>query len=144
MERPGGRVSEALAIAEFLKKRQANTNLRANATCASACVLIFAGGAVRTSHQTARLGVHMGSGLLNDGAIQRIRDVYAKHGPAGAAVIGSVYEQTAAISTLKKVNFFLSAGVSLRLLQLAASVDHLDIRWLTFAEAKDFNLVNSE
>jgi hypothetical protein len=140
----GGLVSEALRIAELARAHALSTHLPAKSTCASACVLILAGGVVRTAHPSARIGVHMGSGILNDEAIEVIRRIHKQYGAEGAAIIGARFEQAAAQSVLKQVTFFLTAGVSLRLLQLTASVDHLDIRWLTTAEAKEFNLVNAE
>ena len=141
---PGGRVGEALQIAELVRSRKLTTHLPANATCASACVLIFAGGVVRTADRSARIGVHMGSGLLNDEAIQRIRRVYLKYGAEGAAVVATEFEQAAAQSVLRQVNFFLASGVSLRLLQLATSVSHLDVHWLSLSESREFNIVNAD
>lgn len=138
----GGRVGEALQIAELIRTRRLTTHLPPKAVCASACVLIFAGGVVRTADRTARIGVHMGSGLLNEEAIEMIRKIYKQYGAEGAAIIGARFEQAAALSVLKQVNFYLTSGVSLRLLQLATSVNHLDIRWLTPAEAREYNIVN--
>jgi hypothetical protein len=140
----GGRVSEALRVAEYIRTRELATHLPARATCASACVLLFAGGAIRTADPTARIGVHMGSGLLNEEMIEMLKRTYAKYGATGAAVVGAQFEQAAALSTLKQVDFLLRTGVSLRLLRASANVDHLDIRWLTRAEAREFNIVNAD
>jgi hypothetical protein len=140
---PGGSVAEALKTAELIRSRGLATHVPRGATCASACVLLLAGGLVRTAEEGSRIGIHMGSGILNEKMMKELGEVYRKHGPAGTAVIGSIFEQNAALSTLRQVNFFLSAGVSLNLLKAAADVNHLDIRWLTFSEAREFNLLNS-
>ena len=141
---PGGRVSEALRIAELMRLRRLSTHVPANAQCASACVLIFAGGIVRTADRGARIGVHMGSGLLNDDSIAVMRETYRKFGAEGAAYVASRFEQAAALSVLKQVNFYLSSGISLRLLQISASVEHLEMKWLSYVEAREYNLVNAD
>jgi len=141
---PGGLVREALQIAETVKARGMSTHIPGGVTCASACVLVFAGGVVRSAEASARIGVHMGSGLLNPKAIARVNEYYKNHGAAGAAYLGSVFEQNAAISMLRQVHFYLSSGVSLRLLEVAARTEHLEIRWLTPHEARDFNLINAQ
>jgi len=140
----GGKVGEALRIAELVRVRQVSTHLPGKATCASACVLILAGGVIRTAEGSARIGVHMGSGLLNDDSVETMRRFYARYGAEGVAVLGSKFEQSAALSVLKQVDFFLRCGVSLRLLEVSARVDHLDIKWLSAFEAREYNIINAD
>jgi len=140
---PGGLVKEALQIAAAARSRGMSTHIPGGVTCASACVLVFAGGIVRSADDTARIGVHMGSGLLfNLDAEALMSELYKKYGAKGATYFASRYEQSAAISMLRQVHFYLSAGVSLRLLEVSAKTEHLEMRWLTPAEARDFNLIN--
>jgi hypothetical protein len=140
---PGGRVGEALKMAEMIRARGLATHVPKGATCASACVLLLAGGIIRTADPSARIGIHMGSGLLNEGAVAALGKIHREHGAVGTAVVGAEFEQRAALWTLRQVNFFLASGISLGLLKAAAEVDHLDVRWLTGSEARSFNLLNA-
>jgi hypothetical protein len=139
----GGLVHVALKIAETIRARGIQTHIPAGQICASACVLIFAGGVIRSASEGARFGVHMGSSVMNNPvANEKIESAYQKSGAKGTAAVASDYEQSAAISTLRQVNFYLAAGVSLRLLEIAAKTKHNDVLWLSEIQAKDFNLIN--
>ena len=139
----GGTVSEALKIANFFREKGMATHLPRRSVCASACVLLFAGGVIRTAESTAKIGIHVGSGVLNDEAIEMFDDLYFEHGKEGFAIAASMFEQTAARFTLEQTLFLLEAGVSLRLLEKTIEVHHLDIMWLNHSEAKKFNLINA-
>ena len=56
-------------------------------------------------------------------------------------VNSSFAEQNAARFT--RANLFLLDRVSLRLLEKTIDVHHLEVLWLSQAEARDFNLINS-
>lgn len=144
LDSPGGLVSEALQIATFIQSNGVATHVPEKATCASACVLLLAGGVIRSASPSARIGIHMGSGLLNERAENVMEKMFKKHGATGVTYAASIFEQQAAISTLKQVDFFLSAGVSIRLIRAASEIDHLDIRWLDSVEQADYNLINSK
>lgn len=140
----GGLVSEALTIGKYLRQNGIETRLPADSTCASACVLVFSGGIIRTAHKSSQLVVHMGSGIFNEAALEKFDEMYEKYGTAGSAILASMFEQHAAKSTLNQANFLLQSGVSLRLLKIASDVHHLEGRVLTRKEARDLNVINSD
>ena len=139
----GGAVSEALKIANLFRTKGMATHLPKRSVCASACVLLFAGGVIRTAAPTAKIGIHVGSGVLNDEAIEMFDELYYEHGKEGLAIAASIFEQTAARFTLEQTLFLLDAGVSLQLLEKTIEVHHLDILWLNHKEALEFNLINA-
>lgn len=138
----GGLVNEALLIGNWLRDSGFETRLDRSSTCASACVLVFAGGVVRTAHPSSTIIVHMGSGLFNEEAINDFKNVYEEYGPAGTAMLASYVEQAAALITLKQVNFLLKSGVSISFLDVASSIHHLDGKELTRRQARELNLIN--
>lgn len=140
----GGLVSEALLIGNWLRDSGFETRLDRNSRCASACVLIFAGGIIRTAHPSSTIIVHMGSGLFNEDVINDFKNVYEEYGPAGSAILASIAEQRAALITLKQVNFLLKSGVSINFLDIASSVHHLDGKELTRSQALKLNLINAD
>lgn len=54
----GGNLIEGVKLAEAVKFAKIATNVGKNATCASACFLIFAAGETKYANYTARIGVH--------------------------------------------------------------------------------------
>ncbi len=54
----GGNLLESVLLAEVVKSTKISTNVGRNATCASACFLIFAAGATKYANYRARIGVH--------------------------------------------------------------------------------------
>lgn len=138
----GGQVSEALKIGEFIRKNGFATNLPKESLCASACVIVFAGGAIRTADQTSKIIVHVGSGILNETMLANFEAAIYEYGAVGASVIASMFEQLATQVTLEQVIYFLKSGISLELLELTFNVHHLDSYELTYNEAIKFNLIN--
>jgi len=138
----GGLVTEAIKIGNLIRERGYETRLAANSTCASACVILLAGGVMRSADPTSRIGIHMSSGIFNDETIQKVTALIEDEGLSQMPFIVSFFEGEAGKVTLMQVNYFLKMGVSLRLLEHATSVHHLDIAWLTPSQAKDFNIVN--
>jgi hypothetical protein len=55
---PGGSVADALAIGRLIRKRNFATRVEAGRYCASACPLVFAGGAERHVDARGLIGVH--------------------------------------------------------------------------------------
>lgn len=55
---PGGSVLDAINMAELLRSSEIATRIAANAYCASACPLLFAGGVDRSVEADAWVGVH--------------------------------------------------------------------------------------
>ena len=139
----GGDVSEALKIATFFRESGVTTHLPKRSVCASACVLLFAGGVIRTADNSSKIGIHVGSGVLNESALELFDEIYDEHGKEGFALMASFAEQRAARFTLEQAFFLLKSGVSLRLLEQTINVHHLEILWISQTEARDYNLINS-
>lgn len=55
---PGGNLLEGVKLAEVVKFAKMATNVGHNATCASACFLLFAAGEAKYANYTAQIGVH--------------------------------------------------------------------------------------
>lgn len=55
---PGGNLLEALKLADVVRFAKVATNVAGNATCASACFLVYAAGATKFANYTAQVGVH--------------------------------------------------------------------------------------
>ena len=55
---PGGNLLEALKLADAVRFAKVATNVGGNATCASACFLVYAAGATKFANYTAQVGVH--------------------------------------------------------------------------------------
>jgi len=140
----GGVVTEAIQIGEDLRALGVETRLGKFSRCASACVLIFAGGVIRNAHNTSEIYVHMGSGIFNAEALAKFEEAYQEFGTAGSAVLASFFEQQAALMTLAQVQYLLKCGVSIRFLEVASEVHHHDGYKLPKTQAIELNLINSE
>jgi hypothetical protein len=55
---PGGNLFEGLKLADAVRYAKVATNVAGNATCASACFLVYAAGASKFANYTAQVGVH--------------------------------------------------------------------------------------
>ena len=64
----GGSLLEGARLADVVKSTKVSTNVGQNATCASACFLIFAAGETKYAYVRARIGVH---GASENGAESR-------------------------------------------------------------------------
>jgi hypothetical protein len=58
LDSQGGNLLEGVQLAEVVKFAKMATNVGQNATCASACFLIFAAGETKFANYTAQIGVH--------------------------------------------------------------------------------------
>ena len=56
LDSPGGSAAEGFALAALVRDRKLDTYVQAD--CASACVLVFAGGRERLAAPSARFGLH--------------------------------------------------------------------------------------
>lgn len=124
---PGGDVDQAIIIGEEIRKRGLNTavatfdaegRMRA-ASCASACVLTYAGGTTRFGVPGSRLGVH------------RFRAEGQSEDPVA--------------DTQRMVGFILGymtrMGIASSFMEAMSATD--DIRWLTPQQAADMKLVTT-
>jgi hypothetical protein len=139
---PGGSLSEALKIGAFVRSTGLATHIPRGATCASACVTIFAGGLLRTAHSNTKIGIHMGSAVFNEGFVDAMDKVIKKYGTGATPYVVAMFEEGAAMAMLKQVYFILEAGVSLKLLELTTLVPHNEIYWMSIDDAISVNLIN--
>lgn len=112
----GGEVDPALALAKAVRRRGLAT--ATTTTCASACVIVLAGGVKRYVTDGARIGVHQitwsGNGRVDPGEVQ-----------SAVAQLG---------------RFYHSMGVASHLALLSSSVPSDTMLWLTPSEIVDANL----
>lgn len=127
---PGGRVDQAIIMGEIIRSRGLRTlvgsvnsggQLKA-AYCASACVLVYAGGTVRTVAPGSKLGVHQFTTELS------------KEGTSNSDAIAHAQRTSGMI-----LEYMTRMGVSPSILQLMSA--SRDIRWLNEKDAADLNLV---
>jgi hypothetical protein len=122
---PGGNVTQAIIIGEEIRMRGLNTAVAAfdgsgrmrAASCASACVLAYAGGAQRIGLPESRLGVHR--------------------------FTTTVQTEDSVADTQQMVGLILAyirrMGVSSTIMEMMSATE--DIRWLTPQQAADTKLV---
>lgn len=122
---PGGNVDTAIKFGRAIRALNARTiQIRAK-ECASACAFAFVGGVERFA-EPGSIGVHRAS-LSGDGATDSKLAVSTVQGVTGE-IIG----------------YLTDMGVSPNLLQLSLSIDSSDIRYLTAAEMRDWNINTPE
>ncbi|MBY5739882.1 hypothetical protein [Rhizobium leguminosarum] len=122
---PGGNVVAAIRFGRALRLLNARTFQIRAAECASACAFAFVGGVERFA-EPGSIGVHRVS--LSDDA-----------GMDNKLVVSSVQSLTGEI-----IGYLTDMGVSPNLLQLSLSIDSDDIRYLTSAEMRDWNIITPE
>jgi hypothetical protein len=113
LDSPGGLLSEALAMAKIVHARGLATIVPKNATCVSACVLVFAAGNQKTFAVTAHIGVHGASqanGTQDLGALAATTDVakiYAAFGVPDTVIARMVITAPEDISWLSYKDLML-------------------------------------
>ncbi|MBX5158822.1 hypothetical protein HJB89_17030 [Rhizobium sp. NZLR8] len=122
---PGGNVVTAISFGRAIRALNARTIQIRAMECASACAFAFAGGVERFA-EPGSIGVHRVS--LSD-------DVPMDNKLA----VSSVQSLTGDI-----IGYLTDMGVSPNLLQLSLSIDSTDIRYLTAAEMRDWNINTPE
>jgi hypothetical protein len=90
---PGGNLLEGLKLADVVRFAKVATNVAGNATCASACFLVYAAGATKFANYTAQIGVHgasdkQGEETVESGAATVSMARAAKELGVPAAIIG--------------------------------------------------------
>ena len=114
---PGGSLTTAMQIGDFVRGKQANT--AAYELCASACIYAFSGGVTRTSYHSTRFGLHQAS--------------YAD-GKSGSLVEG---QKLAAMS----YSYLEKKGVNPKIAIWESAVEPDTMRWISQYEAKGLHLV---
>ncbi|MGM4885323.1 ATP-dependent Clp protease proteolytic subunit [Tardiphaga sp. 604_B6_N1_1] len=88
----GGNLVEGVKLADAVKFAKMATNVGSNATCASACFLIFAAGETKFANYSARIGVHgasdQGEETIRSGAATVSMARVAKELGVPASIIG--------------------------------------------------------
>jgi membrane-bound ClpP family serine protease len=107
LDGPGGVLGEAILIGEEIRRRQLDTLVAANRSCASACAVVFLSGHTRYVGAGASVGLHSAS--FADGRAD----------PEATAVMAA---------------YLRRLGVPTSTLQRMARTAPSDIRWLTQAE----------
>jgi hypothetical protein len=143
---PGGSVADAGAMGELIRARGlavavartliANcpeaspkcpdgpgTAITGGATCASACVLVLAGGVERLVGPAARVGVHQSTTLVSE-----------TEGLAHLKSTRKIYEQQGVDAAVEA--YLASAGVGDLVMALMRKTPAASIRWLSAAELK--------
>ncbi|MDH2383454.1 hypothetical protein QDT69_18210 [Bradyrhizobium sp. CER78] len=124
---PGGALDQAAIMGEVIRARRlvtavatsdASGNLRA-AACASACVLVYAGGETRYGIAGSRLGVHR----------------FTMSKPGDDPVAEAQRSQGIVLSYMRKM------GISSRIVEAMSQTS--DIRWLGTREALAMNLITT-
>jgi hypothetical protein len=128
MSSPGGDLGQSVIMGEFIRAHGLATAVGAAdasgqvrpGSCASACVFVYAGGAVRYDVAGSRLGVHR----------------FTTHGPGGDDPVADTQRVTGQVlSYLKRM------GISSSLVEAMSAT--ADIRWLDTREATAMNLITA-
>jgi hypothetical protein len=148
LDSPGGSVGESLALGTMIRERRLATAVAAGAVCASACVFVLAGGAVRDVDPAARIGVHMASLMYDDEYIAALEYLLSREINASiddkVRVIVALNEQKAGQAMAAIANYLARMGISMRLLFPTTQTSHFEIHWLSRAELRDYNLANGD
>jgi hypothetical protein len=147
---PGGSVADAGAMGELIRAkglavavaRTLITNcpevspkcpdstgaaITGGATCASACVLVLAGGVERLAAPSARIGVHQTTTLVSE-----------TEGLAHLKSTRKIYEQQGVDAAVEA--YLTAMGVGDPVMTLMRKTSAASIRWLSLAELKDSHL----
>ncbi len=125
----GGDIAAAMQIGRVIRANRLNTLVDDNAVCASACVLILAGGVNRGARDRAKIGLH--------------RPYFTD--PVGAT--GQGYEKFK--TTYNEVvnahrQFFGEMGISPQVLESMLKISSNDIRWISVTNAKSISLLGDD
>jgi hypothetical protein len=104
------------------------TAITGGATCASACVLVLAGGVERMAGPSARIGVHQTTTLVSEA-----------EGLAHLKSTRKVFEQQGVDAAVEA--YLAATGVGDPVMALMRKTPAASIRWLSAAELKDSHLV---
>ena len=148
---PGGSVADAGAMGELIRAKSLavavartlitncpeaspkcpdgpGTAITGGATCASACVLVLAGGVERLAAPSARIGVHQITTVVSE-----------TEGLAHLKSTRKIYEQQGVDAAVEA--YFVAMGVGEPVMTLMRKTYAASIRWLSPAELKDAHLL---
>jgi hypothetical protein len=118
----GGLISEALVAGSWLRQTQRNVEIKK--TCLSACVLVLAGGIVRSASPQAQIGVHR---------FYAIEEMDAK------TAMESAQETSSEI-----LKFFQAMGVSAELFHAMAAVPSNTISLIDHQKLREWGLIGGK
>lgn len=121
----GGSVVAAIKFGRAIRALNANTLQIRSTECVSACALAFLGG-VKRSADPGSIGVHQA--FFSDDA-----------GLDNKAAVATVQLMTGEI-----IGYLSDMGVSAKLLQLSLSIESSDMRYLTTAEMREWNIITTD
>lgn len=119
----GGDVELAIELGRFLRAQHATTLIPANATCASACVLAFLGGAQRLA--VGRIGIHRPYSSDLSTSVGQSEDSYAH------------------VNELVK-SYFSEMNVPVDLLTAMNGIPPDQVMWLSANEAARFHITGDD
>lgn len=125
----GGDVSSAMSIGRTIRKASLATAVHDGSVCASACIVILAGGVWRYAHDGARLGLH--------------RPYFAN--PKSATAKGYDTFQQAYDSIIESHRkYFLEMKIGSGILDRMVQVPSNEIYWVSLSLAKQLNLLGED
>jgi hypothetical protein len=126
---PGGDIAAAMAIGRMVRRSQVVTAVHEGSVCASACVVILAGGVWRYARENTRLGLH--------------RPYFAD--PQVATSKGYESFQLAYDSVLEAHRaYFTEMRIGKGLLERMLQIPSNQVQWISVREASNLNLLGED
>jgi hypothetical protein len=129
LDSQGGDVGAAMSIGRMVRGAKLYTGVHESRVCASACILILAGGVRRYARETARLGLH--------------RPYFSDPSRATAKGYETFQQAYESVIEAHRVYFSemkISNGLLDRMLQIPSS----EIQWISVATASGLNLLGED
>ncbi|HMR32240.1 MAG TPA: hypothetical protein PKA13_15730 [Geminicoccaceae bacterium] len=140
----GGNLNEGMEIGRLLRRHGLAARVPSEAVCASACVYVLAGAPLRAVDGDGRVGVHMFTATGNAELVAAIsRDIRTNGSDVAARVIRRI-EQYAAHIAARQSAFLVEMAVSLQVMTPSIGTAYDAIHWLSPAELRRYNLVNTD
>ncbi|WP_020591728.1 hypothetical protein [Kiloniella laminariae] len=142
----GGAAHEGMLVGETIRAHKMATHVPNKVDCASACVLAFLGGVIRSKSSGGRIGVHMASAASSEEYISSLKEILLKPEydlDARIQLITMINETYSARIMALMANYVQKMGVSLRVLFPSTATSHMDIHWLTDYELESYNVINT-
>lgn len=125
----GGDVSAAMAIGKLARQAQVITAVHERSVCASACILVLAGGVWRYARDDAKLGLH--------------RPYFADPRQATAGGYSNFQKTYDAVIEAHR-RYFVEMKVGTGLLERMIQIPSSEVQWIGHAEASRLNLLGED
>jgi hypothetical protein len=129
LDSEGGDVATAMSIGRLVRKAQLTTIVQENNTCASACVLILAGGVWRIAWGDGRIGLHRPYFVNPVKAVER-----------GYENFQQAYDSALEVHRVYFTEMRIGAGLLERMVQIPSN----DVHWIDHATASRLNLLGED